>query len=110
VFCLLGYNTVQSVESQPTFRRNISLPSSGSKCLFSTSFMLVSSFANSSTRKMEPICSFESSAEFQRNTRHYIPEDGTLCREEFVCQGDMLLICILELQVSNPGWDTAYRD
>jgi hypothetical protein len=28
---LLGYNTVQSVESKPTFRRNMSPPSSGSK-------------------------------------------------------------------------------
>jgi hypothetical protein len=28
---LLGYNTLQSVESQPTFRRNISLPSLVSK-------------------------------------------------------------------------------
>jgi hypothetical protein len=30
-FCHLGYNAVQSVESQLTFRRNMSLPSSGSK-------------------------------------------------------------------------------
>jgi hypothetical protein len=30
-FCLLGYNPVYSVESQPTFRRNMSPPSSGSK-------------------------------------------------------------------------------
>jgi hypothetical protein len=30
-YCLLGYNAVQSVESHPTFRRNISPPSSGSK-------------------------------------------------------------------------------
>jgi hypothetical protein len=29
-YYLLGYNAVQSVESQPTFRRNISPPSSGS--------------------------------------------------------------------------------
>jgi hypothetical protein len=28
-FCLLGYNTVQSVGSQPTFRRNLAPPSSG---------------------------------------------------------------------------------
>jgi hypothetical protein len=31
VFCLLGYNAVQSIESQPTFRRNMSPPSSGSE-------------------------------------------------------------------------------
>jgi hypothetical protein len=30
-FCLLGYNAVHSVESKPTFRRNIWPPSSGSK-------------------------------------------------------------------------------
>jgi hypothetical protein len=30
-FCLLGYNAMQSVESQQTFRRNMSPPSSGSK-------------------------------------------------------------------------------
>jgi hypothetical protein len=30
-YCLLGYNAVQSVESQQTFRRNVSPPSSGSK-------------------------------------------------------------------------------
>jgi hypothetical protein len=30
-FCLLGYNAVQSVESQPTFRTNMSPPCSGSK-------------------------------------------------------------------------------
>jgi hypothetical protein len=29
-YYLLGYNAVYSVESRPTFRRNISLPSSGS--------------------------------------------------------------------------------
>lgn len=28
-FCLLGYNAMQSVERQPTLRRNISPPSSG---------------------------------------------------------------------------------
>jgi hypothetical protein len=31
VLTAVGYNAVQSVESQPTVRRNISLPSSGSK-------------------------------------------------------------------------------
>jgi hypothetical protein len=30
-FCFLGYDFVQSVERQPTFPRNISLSSSGSK-------------------------------------------------------------------------------
>jgi hypothetical protein len=30
-YCLLGYNAMQSTESQPTFRRNISPLSLGSK-------------------------------------------------------------------------------
>jgi hypothetical protein len=30
-FCVLGYNAVSSVESRPMFRRNMSLPSSGSE-------------------------------------------------------------------------------
>jgi hypothetical protein len=30
-FYLLGYNTVQAAESQPTFRKNMSPPSPGSK-------------------------------------------------------------------------------
>jgi hypothetical protein len=30
IYYLLGYNAVQPVESEPTFRKNISPPSSGS--------------------------------------------------------------------------------
>jgi hypothetical protein len=33
-FHLLGYNAVQSVEDQPKFQKNISIPSSGSKNMF----------------------------------------------------------------------------
>jgi hypothetical protein len=54
---LLGYNAVWSVESQPTFRSNISPPYSGSK--------------------NEPICSSETSVDLQRTTRHYMPEDSS---------------------------------
>jgi hypothetical protein len=38
-FCLMGDNAVQSVESQPTFRRNMSPPSSSSFCLLHVGFL-----------------------------------------------------------------------
>jgi hypothetical protein len=60
---LLGYNAVWSVESQPTLRRNISPPSSEAK---------------NKQSKIEAICSSETSGDFQRTTRRYIPEDSTL--------------------------------
>jgi hypothetical protein len=41
-------------------------------------FMIVSCLAYSSTLKMEARCSSETSVDFQRTTRRYIPEDGTL--------------------------------
>jgi hypothetical protein len=41
-------------------------------------FTLVSCLAYSSTLKMEAKCSSETSVEFQRTTRRYIPEDNTL--------------------------------
>jgi hypothetical protein len=41
-------------------------------------FTLVSCSAYSSTLKMEAICSCETSVDFQRNTRRYIPKDSTL--------------------------------
>jgi hypothetical protein len=40
--------------------------------------LLVSFSAYSSTLKMEAICSSETSVDFQRTTRRYIPEDGTV--------------------------------
>jgi hypothetical protein len=40
--------------------------------------MLVSSWAYSSTMKMEAVRSSETSADTQRTTRSYIPEDSTL--------------------------------
>jgi hypothetical protein len=39
---------------------------------------LVPCSAYSSTMKMEAICSFETSVDFQRTTRRYIPEDTIL--------------------------------
>jgi hypothetical protein len=53
-FCHLKYNAVLSVY-----------------------FTLISCSAYS-TLKMEEICSSETSVDFQRTTRRYIPEDGTL--------------------------------
>jgi hypothetical protein len=41
-------------------------------------FTLVSYLAYSSTLKMEATCSSETSEDFQRTTRRYIPEDRTL--------------------------------
>jgi hypothetical protein len=79
---------VLHVESQLTFRRNILPPSSGSrnkprnnpvrKQVASRAFTLVSWSAYSSTLKMERIFSSETSVDFQRTTRRYIPEDSTL--------------------------------
>jgi hypothetical protein len=60
-----------------TFRRNISPPSSGLKNK-PPHFKFVSCSAYSSTLKMEAICSSETSVDFQRTTRRYIPGDSTL--------------------------------
>jgi hypothetical protein len=83
---LLGSNAVESVENQPTFRRDLSPPSSGSKnklsskpeLCFQPAFTLVSCSADSLTLKMKAICPSETSIDFQRNPRRYIPEDSTL--------------------------------
>jgi hypothetical protein len=45
---------------------------------FLPTFRLVYCLAYSSTLKMEPTCSSETSIDFQRSIRHYIPEDRTL--------------------------------
>jgi hypothetical protein len=46
--------------------------------LLATYFTLVSCLAYSSTLKMEATCSFETSVDFLRATRRYIPEGRTL--------------------------------
>jgi hypothetical protein len=62
------------ISSQPTFRRNI-------QALLPTWFHAGSCSVYSSTLKVEEICPSETSADFQRTTRRYIPEDRTLhCR------------------------------
>jgi hypothetical protein len=43
-----------------------------------TCFMLVSCLAYSSNLRMKATCSSKTSADFQRTTRRYIPEDRTL--------------------------------
>jgi hypothetical protein len=85
-YYLLGYYAVKPVESQLTFQRNMSPPSSGPKNkpsydrnhhkgLLATCFTLISCLAYSSTLKMEEICYSETSVEFQQTTRPYIPEE-----------------------------------
>jgi hypothetical protein len=74
-YCLLGYNYMLSVESQPKFQSNILLPSSESinklsmkpawSCL-PPAFVLVSCFVYSLTLKTETICSSEMLFDFQR--------------------------------------------
>jgi hypothetical protein len=62
---LLGYNR----RFRGTYRLQLCLP---------PAFTLVSCSAYSSTLNIEAICSSETSADFQRTARHYIPEDSTL--------------------------------
>jgi hypothetical protein len=68
------YNSVQSGESQSTFRRNILSPYSVSKIKPSKN-PAWSRLLEEQALKIEAICSFESSFNFHRTTRHYIPED-----------------------------------
>jgi hypothetical protein len=64
-FCLLGYNTVYSVKSQPKFRRSISPPSSGNQ-------------REGGGKQSPDSWPSETSVVFQLSTRRYIPEDRTL--------------------------------
>jgi hypothetical protein len=61
-FYLLGYNGVESIESQPTYRRN----TSQNIALFVTCFHAYS------TLKMEAIYSSETLVDFHRTTRRYM--------------------------------------
>jgi hypothetical protein len=69
-FYLLGYDAVyvKSVESQPTYRRDMS----------ATCFILVSFLAYYSTMNMEAKYFSETLVDFQRTTWHDIPEDSFL--------------------------------
>jgi hypothetical protein len=64
---------VQSVGSEPTIRRNITV------CLPSA-FTLVSCSANSSNLKMEAMCYFETSIDFQRTARRYSTVHNHCCK------------------------------
>jgi hypothetical protein len=71
------------VESQPTFRGTYRHHLQGQtisrvQLNLPPAFTLVSSSAYSSVLKIKAICSSETSVDFQRNTRCYFPEDGTL--------------------------------
>jgi hypothetical protein len=79
-YYLVGYNAVQSIESQLTFRRNMWPLSSRCKNKPSKkpAFTLVSCSAHFSTLKVEAICSSETSVDFQWTERRYIPQDSTL--------------------------------
>jgi hypothetical protein len=70
-FYVLGYKTVQSAESQPSFQRNITLSSLGmeEKAKQETSMKQVAS--------RTAIYSSEMSVGFQRKTRRCIPEKAT---------------------------------
>jgi hypothetical protein len=59
----------------------------------SASFILVSYLVYSSTLKMESACPSETSVEFQRTTRRYIPEDRTLHNHR--CENHKSNTCLL---------------
>jgi hypothetical protein len=78
--CLLGFNAVKSVESHPTFRRNMSPPSSRSKNKLSSARCLLHSgfFQVLFRRKDESDMFLQNVVDFQRTSWHNIPEDITL--------------------------------
>jgi hypothetical protein len=76
-FCFLGYSDIYRIECQAKFQRN--------GALLATCFMNVSCLTYSSSLKMEAIRSSETSVEFKRATRRYIPEDRPLQHLYFLC-------------------------
>jgi hypothetical protein len=82
IFYILGHNAVKSAESEPTFRRNMSLPylRTNNKPSMKSAWKHVESRVCSdyySALKMEATCTSETSMDFQR-TRRYIPENRNL--------------------------------
>jgi hypothetical protein len=82
-YCLLEYNAVKSVESQPTYRFHLPglrisrARSKHKNTRLLSAFTLIYCSAYSSTLKMEAVCSSETSIDFQRTTRRYIPDNST---------------------------------
>jgi hypothetical protein len=78
-FYFLGYNAVQSAQSQVMYQSKMLIPSSGMKsklALYASCFMVLSCFAYSSTLKMEARSS-ETMVEFQWTIWCYIKEYWT---------------------------------
>jgi hypothetical protein len=114
---LMGYNTMQSSESQYAFRRNISPPHSAEPCLLpaSCSFPIDLLFAPN----VEVIRSPETSVNIHRTIWHYIPEDRTLhihcfplkvlsssvdCRKKFYCCTNACIAGLLVIQFRSLLW------
>jgi hypothetical protein len=76
----LGFNAVYSTESQPTFWRNMPLPSSGSEdkpskqVLLAVLLMLVSRLDYPSTLNMVAVGTSETLADFQHNAQRRLTE------------------------------------
>jgi hypothetical protein len=83
---LLGYNAVQSVGGQPTFRRK------NMTSMLATCFMFVSCLAYSSIAKMEATYSSLMSFGFQRTARPYITENRTLNKYVFTASFDCIYL------------------
>jgi hypothetical protein len=87
-FYLLGYNAVTPCETQPTFwrvtcrlhlqSRSISQARNQRESRWQAELCLISCLAYASNLKIEATCSSETSVDFERTTRRYIPEDKTL--------------------------------
>jgi hypothetical protein len=76
-FYVLGYDAVQSVESQLTFRRNIFPSSSGLESKPSKKTFMKQAESNAT-------CTSETSVDFQRTILRYIPEDRTLHKKNLL--------------------------
>jgi hypothetical protein len=79
-FCLLGYNAMYSIESQQMSRKNLSLPSSGSK----NKLNKIPVWKQVINRVNRQICSSETSVKFQRTVQRYIPEDRKLFKYHII--------------------------
>jgi hypothetical protein len=67
----------QEVHITPWILLKVNRRFGGTELCLPTAFTQVSCSTYSSTLKMNAICSSETSVDFKRNTRRYIPEDNT---------------------------------